>query len=330
MLNLDEILEEISKQTGKSKEELIERIEAKQEELSGLVSLEGAAHLVARDLGIDLLKKNERTLQLKDIKTDMKKVNLKAKVIAITPVREFAKKDGTQGKVRNLVISDGTGQARIPLWDKQTEITNEINIGDVLELKNVSTRQSTFGNMDIILYKTSIMKKIEEDLPIQPLTINRIKIKDATEGYFEIKGMIVDIFSVNPIFYLCPECKTKLEKDNYICNNHGKVEPEKNIIISGVIDDGSGTMRAVFFRDVAKDISDLDEKTLESLEVEEAIKLIKEHTVGKEFLLKGRIQKNKIFENLELVVNQVKEIDILDETNKLIEELDEDGGKEKV
>jgi len=329
MLTLEEILEELTQKTGLSKEELMKRIHDKQEELSGLVSLEGAAHLVARDLGIDLLKRSERTLQLKDIKTDMKRVNLKTKVISITPVREFTKKDGTQGKVRNLVVSDGTGQARIPLWDKQTEIADEINIGDVLELKNVSTRQSTFGNMDIILYKTSIMRKIDEDLPVQPMLTKRINIKDAVEGYFEVKAMIVDIFSVNPIFYLCPECKAKLEKDSFVCSTHGKVEPEKNMLISGVIDDGTGTMRAVFFRETAKDVSDLDEKMLENLELDEAIRLIKENTIGKEFLFKGRIQKNKIFENLELVVNQVREIDVLEEANKLIEEL-EDGGKEEV
>ncbi len=329
MLTLEEIIDEVCKQTGLSKEELVKRIEEKQEELSGLVSLEGAAHLVARDLGIDLLKKQERTLQLKDLRPDMKRVNLKGKIISITPMREFSKKDGSQGKVRNLIISDGTGQARIPLWDKQTEIVDEINIGDVIELKNVATRQSSFGNTDIILYKTSTMKKIEEDLPVQ--TAKRVSIKDATEGFFEIKAMIVDVFNTNPIFYFCPQCRSKLEKDNFVCPTHGQVEPEKGLIISSVIDDGTGTMRAVFFRDVAKDVSDLDIKTLESLEVEEALKLIKENTIGKEFLFKGRIQKNKIFENLELVVNQAREIDVLDEANKLVEELEYGGeGKEKV
>jgi replication factor A1 len=332
MLTLDEILEELTKQTKLSKDELMKKIEEKQEELSGLVSLEGAAHLVARDLGIDLLKRQERTLQLKDIKPDMKRVNLKAKIISITPVREFSKKDGTQGKVRNLVISDGTGQARIPLWDKQVEIADEVNIGDVIELKNVSARQSNFGNMDIVLYKTSMMKKVDEDLPVQPINARRIEIKDAVEGNFEIKGMIVDIFPTTPIFYSCPQCRSKLEKGNFVCQTHGQVEPEKNLIISGVIDDGTGTIRAVFFRDVARDVADIDIKTIEPLEIEEALGLIKERTIGKEFLFKGRIQKNKIFENLELVVNEAREIDVLDEANKLVEELGVNGreGKEEV
>ncbi|MCX8179688.1 MAG: DUF2240 family protein [Candidatus Aenigmarchaeota archaeon] len=320
MFSLEEILEELSSKTGVSKDDLLKKIEKKQEELSGLVSMEGAAHLVARDLGIDLLKKTERFLQLKDVKPDMKRVNLKAKVVSVTPIREFSKKDGTVGKVKNLLISDGTGQARIPLWDKQIEILNEINIGDVLELKNVSTKQSVFGSIDLVLNKWSVLRRVEEDIPVEPMAPKRISIRDATEGYFEIKAMIVDIFNVNPIFYVCPSCKGKVEKD--VCMIHGKIEPEKNIVISGVIDDGTGVLRSVFFREAAKGISGLDEETLEKLELEEAINLIKENTIGKEFLLKGRIQKNKIFENLELVVEKVDEVNVMEEIENLIEELD--------
>ncbi|MEM0473564.1 MAG: hypothetical protein QXF88_02485, partial [Candidatus Aenigmatarchaeota archaeon] len=58
---------------------------------------------------------------------------------------------------------------------------------------------------------------------------------------------------------------------------------------------------------------------------EEALKLIKENILGKEFLFKGKIQKNKIFENLELVVNQIEDIDVLEQSEKIIEELSKDG-----
>ncbi|MFH8080747.1 MAG: DUF2240 family protein [Candidatus Aenigmatarchaeota archaeon] len=319
MLSLEEILEELSKITGFDKNELLRRIEKKQEELSGLVSMEGAAHLVARDLGIDLLKREEKMLQLKDIRPDMRNVNLKAKVISITPVREFVKKDGSLGKVRNLLISDGTSQTRIPLWDKQIEIADEINIGDVLELRNVSTKQNIFGNADIVLKRGSIIKKTEEEMDVKPLSVNRVKIKDASEGNFEIKATIVDIFNVNPIFYFCPHCKSRIE--NNVCNIHGSVEAEKSMVISGVIDDGSGVMRAVFFRDAAKEVSGLSEQDIENLTVDEAVRLIRENTVGKEFIFRGRIQKNKIFENLELVVNEVIEIDVNEEIQGLLEEL---------
>lgn len=333
MLSLDEILTELMEKTKLSKTELMDKINDKQEELSGLVSLEGAAHLVARDLGIDLLKNKEKFYKIKDIKPEMRNFSLKVRVSSITPVRKFTKKDGTEGKVCNLIVIDETGEARVPLWDKQIEITEEsLKPGDVIQLKNVSSRQNIFGGIELTLLRTSNIIKLEDDksLPSIPnLSVSkRIELKDATEGYFETRAIIVDVFNTNPIFYLCPQCKSKVENvnDEYICRDHGKVKPEANMIITGVIDDGTGTMRAVFFRDTARGISDIDVKTLQNMTQEEVIKLIKENVLGKEFLFKGRIQKNKIFESLEFVVNGVSEVNILEESNRIMDEISELNG----
>jgi len=328
MLTLEEMLNEIEAKSGLSKTEIMNRIHSKQDELSGLVSLEGAAHLVARDLGIDLLKIKERTYSLKDVKPEMRNLNLKVRINSITPTREFKKKDGTIGKVCNLMVSDGTGGAKIPLWDKQTEIVeSSLNIGDVIQLKNVSSRENSLGGLEIVLSKLSNITKIEDDslLPsIQHLS-KRLELKNVNEGSCVLKAMIVDVFNTSPIFYSCPTCKSKVEKidDEYVCKEHGKIEPNINMVVTGVIDDGTGTIRSVFFRDAAVDITDLDPKTIASLPQEEAIKMIKENALGKEFLFKGRIQKNKIFETLEFVVDQVKELDVLEEINRIMNEISE-------
>ena len=325
MLKVEEIIQELEERTGKNRKELQKLIKQKQDELSGLVSEEGAAHLVARDLGIDLLKSNEKFYSIKDIKPEMKRINLKGKILSITPLKKFIKKDGSEGSVRNIIISDGTGEAKIPLWDKQTDIADHVSIGDVLEIKNVASKQSNFGNIDIVLYRTSSLRKIEEDIPVQVKKESQIKIKDAVEGYFQIKAMVVDVFNTTPLFYTCPKCKSKVDKEISVCQQDGKIEPEVNMIITAVIDDGTGTMRAVFFKDVAKDVSDIDVNMLKGLTQDESIKIIKENILGKEFIFKGKIQKNKIFENLELIVNQVDEFDLLEESEKIIEELNENG-----
>ncbi len=331
MLSLDEIINELIEKSKLSKKELIDMIHSKQSEFSGLVSLEGAAHLVARDLGIDLLKNKEKFYKISDIKSEMRNFSLKARVSSITPLRKFTKKDGTEGRVCNLIIIDGTGEARVPLWDKQIDITEDaIKPGDVIHLKNISSRQNIFGGIELVLQKTSNIIKIDDDksLPFPTTTpsIKRIELKDATEGYFEIRAIIVDIFNINPLFYSCPRCKSKLENTDkgYVCKDHGEVNPDINMIITGIIDDGTGTIRAVFFRDMAKEISDIDVKMLQSMTQDDSIKLIKENVLGKEFLFKGRIQKNKIFESLEFVVNDIKEVNVLEECNRIINEIKSD------
>ncbi len=65
MLGLDEIIKELKDKTKFSRKQIYERIKKKHEELSGLVSMEGAGHLVARDLGVNLVFTNKRELEHK-------------------------------------------------------------------------------------------------------------------------------------------------------------------------------------------------------------------------------------------------------------------------
>jgi len=329
MFTLEEILSELEKNTKFSRKQLYEKIKKKHEELSGLISLEGAGHLVARDLGVNLLLPEKRSLKIKDIVNGMKNINLKARIIQISDIREFERKDGKKGQVCNLMLTDGTGETRLPLWDKQVSMVkeNKINEGNIIEIKNASAKESVFGGIELSLLRLARIKKIENDesIPYQVTgkRFKRIPIKNVKEGNYEIRGNIVQIFNVNPIFQTCPECRTKVEKmkKGYKCPEHGRVKPETNMIISGIVDDGTASIRLVFFRDQAQAVSGLDPSVLLNMSQDEAINLIKENALGNEIILKGRVQKNKIFDTLEVVVSEVEELNIEKESKRLINEI---------
>lgn len=329
MLTLDEILAELEKNTKFSRKQLEEKIKNKHEELSGLVSLEGAAHLVARELGINLLLPSKRQLKIKDLVNRMKNINLKARIIQITEKREFERKDGKKGSVCNLFLTDGTGETRLSLWDKQVGMVEEgkIKEGDVVEVKNAFAKENVFGGVEIRLSKISRIEKIKNDESIpQKITGTRFKrtpIRDLKEGNYEIKGNIVQIFNINPLFQTCPKCRSKVEKTKkgYKCHEHGKVKPENNMIISGIVDDGTSNIRSVFFRDQAKAITGLEPSVLLSMSQDEALDLIKQNALGNEIIMRGRVQKNKIFDTLEIVVNEIEELNIEEESKKIINEV---------
>jgi ssDNA-binding replication factor A large subunit len=329
MLTLEEILSELEKNTKYSREQLYEKIKSKQGELSGLVSMEGAGHLVARDLGVNLLMPEKRVLKINNIVKGMKNVSIKARVIQISDMREFERKDKNKGKVCNLILTDGTGEIRLTLWDKQAGIIEEgkIKEGDVIEVKNVFSKENIFGGVELGLSRLSRIEKIEDDQSIPNRVVGtrvkRISIKDAKEGDFEIKGSLVQIFNVNPVFQTCPQCRTKVEKTKkgYKCPEHGTVEPENNMIISGIVDDGTDSIRTVFFREQAKAITGLEPSVFSSMSQDEAMNLIRQNALGNEIIMRGRIQKNKIFDTLEMIVNDVKELNIEDETKRLINEI---------
>ena len=67
MLTLEEILSEIEKNTKFTRKQIYDKIKIKHGELAGLVSMEGAGHLVARELGVNLLITQKRNLKIKDV-----------------------------------------------------------------------------------------------------------------------------------------------------------------------------------------------------------------------------------------------------------------------
>jgi hypothetical protein len=232
----------------------------------------------------------------------------------------------------NSLISD-IWDIRVPLWDKQVGIIEEdkLKTGDIVEVKNAFAKENTFGGIELGLPRFSRIEKIEDDgtipeknfQPTNNVNYQRVQIKDLKEGNFEVKGNLVQVFNINPLFQTCPECRSRVEKtkDGYKCSEHGKVEPDNNMIISGIIDDGTSNIRSVFFRDQAKVVTRLEPSVLMNMSQEEAIDLIKENSLGNEFIIKGRVQKNKIFDTDEIVANEVEPLDIEKESKKLIKEI---------
>ena len=56
-MDFDEILKKIVEKTGSSEDDIKKKIAEKQRELSNLVSKDGAAYIIAKELGIELFPK---------------------------------------------------------------------------------------------------------------------------------------------------------------------------------------------------------------------------------------------------------------------------------
>ncbi len=112
---------------------------------------------------------------------------------------------------------------------------------------------------------------------------------------------------------MCPECRTRLKDGK--CEKHENVKPDYMVVLSGVIDDGSGNIRAVFFRDNALKLigMDLEEALKHRNSFFESIDIL-----GKEFILQGQLRENKMFKRHEFVVNFVKEVELDGEINKIL------------
>ncbi len=311
MQNYELLIERIAKSSGLEKDEIERKVEAKKAKLSGLISKEGAAQIIAAELGISF---EDQDLKISELMGGMRRVNVVGKVINIFPVREYSK-NGREGKVANFVIADDTGNTRVVLWDVNhiSLIEDEtIKSGDVVEIKNASTRDSEIHLSGFSELKKSeiVMEEVKTEASVSEGTLDSVKQGQTVK----IRGVVVQVFP--PRFYsVCPECNKKViaEGDGFKCAEHGPVAtPKDRAILNFVFDDGTETMRVVMFSDSINTL--IPEEDLKDAE---KVTVFRDDFMGTEIYLSGNVKRNQMFNNLEIVASGVEKVDV----EKLIETL---------
>ena len=306
--NYLQLVERIARSSGLSVEDIERRIEAKRAKLSGLISKEGAAQVVASELGISFEKEK---MKVSELLSGMKRANVIGKIIEMFPIRSYEKND-RRGKICSFVLADETSNIRTVLWDTNHIALFEqekIKQGDVIEITNASIRNNELhltGFSDIKL-SNEIMKEVKTEKIFHEKNIAELK----QEENIGIRAFIVQVFEPR-FFNICPACGKGVGETNE-CKEHGKVVGEKRALLSLVLDDGTETIRAVLFSEqIAKIIGNIEEISGEFFLKK------RQEMLGREMSFSGQARQSKIFDNLEFFVSDAGEVDV----DKLIEKLE--------
>ena len=308
--NYEKILEKIARSAGLEKEEIERRVEAKRAKLSGLISKEGAAQVVAAELGISF---DGERLKIDELLPGMRKVNVVGKVINLFPVRTFTTKKGDEGKVANLFIADETSNVKVVLWDtNHIELIekNEVVADKVVEISNASMRDNEIHLGSFAEFKLSdeVLENVKTERVVREKNIVDFRVGDN----LSVRAFVVQAFEPR-FFNVCPECKKKAnqEANGFVCAEHGKVVPEKRALINIVLDDGTESIRSVLFHETLPKIG------ITELDNSERLVNQREDLLGKEMVFSGNVRNNKFFNNPEFIINEVKEINLDELIGKL-------------
>ena len=312
-----EFIERLAAESGTQKEEIDKRIKQKQASLSGLVTLEGASLIIAKELGINF---DKRKVKLSELLTGMRDIEFIGKIMKIYPVRSYmqGRDRSIEGKIGSMFVADETGSVRVVLWDmKHVSMLEkqELSEGDIIHIKAADVRGADFKELHLT-NKSSLEKSNEkiETIKITPsYHLHPKKISDLQEGdRASVRAFVVQIFSPN-FFATCPDCNTRAapSEDKFLCKTHGEVVPKWKPFLSMFVDDGFGNIRAIAFGDAVTKILGLDEeKILEFKNNLEGFEAIKDDILGKEFFLDGKTQNNAFYKRIEFVVNNVHDVNL--------------------
>jgi len=303
----NDILEKIQEKSGLSEQEINKRINKKLDQLSGLISKEGAAHILANELGIKLFDSLGGKLQIKNILSGMRSVEVVGKVTQVFELREFNSK-GRSGKVASFIIGDETGTIRVVMWGDQADNIAKLKEGMIIRIANGYVRESQnrkeihLNNMGklIISPKGETIGEVKETSSGKRKKINQLNENDSN---VEILGTIVQVFDPR-FFEICPECgrRAKLQEDGFVCETHGSITPNYSFVLNLFLDDGTDNIRVVCFRNQAlKLLNKTQEQMLEYKDNSEKFEDMKTELLGNIVKIIGRTTKNEMFDRLEFI-----------------------------
>lgn len=300
--NYEIIAKKVSSISGISKEEVDRKVDEIRMKQSGLITKEGAAQIVASNLGVKL---DSVRFKVAEIVEDMRRINIIGKVINIFPTREF-NKNGRSGKVVNFVIADDSGSTRVVLWDAKHIMlieSEQIKKGDSVEIKDGYTKGKEIHLSSYSeLSKSSAM--INASIANESFDYSDIVNSSVGSGV-KLRGSVVRVFEPR-FFSVCPECNKKViqSSDGFSCSEHGQVSPKEGALLSFVIDDGTESMRVVLFSEQLYKIFSIEKMKDSSLFVS-----AKKDFLGSEVVVEGFVRKNQMFNSIELTARNIEYVD---------------------
>ena len=343
MTEKEKLFEDFIKKSGKSREEIEKLVADKVNELSGLVSEEGAIYIIANEVGIrldhDRPKRELNQLKIDEITQPKTPVSLACKVVKKYDKVNFSTDSGSEGSVQSILAGDETGVIRVVFWNDKTELLDSVQEGDILKIINAYTRENTnserievhFGQYsDIEVNPQGIEIEVKEFVP-EDIEFEEKKVNEISEGDKNIKiSGIITTFDIPRYYFGCPDCYKKVFQDEgtYKCAMHDEVEAMRIPIVNIIVDDGSGSISVVGFRDRAQDLTKLEkEKLLELTEDIDKYNEFNKTIVGSKVEIGGNSSLSPLTGENQILVNQVMSLD-LKEIEELAEEIIKEDEKE--
>ena len=303
-MKYDDILQRIRQQKNISLEDIEGKVKTKLQTLGDIISKEGAAHIVANELGVKLFDDlRNKKLKIHDMVAGMRAVTIAGKITRLGNVISY-NKNGKSGKVANLTFADETGKMRAVLWDtKHISLIeeNKLHEGDTIKITKGNIKENN-GFNEIHLANFSELIINPADITITAITERqhtayqdkKINELQAPEDNIAITGTIVQAFE--PRFYQgCPQCTKKVipEGNNMRCPEHGVVTPEALPILNIFFDDGTDSIRVTAFKNNVELLLGQNKETILTYQTQPAtFETVKQQLLGKQYKIIGKVHHN--------------------------------------
>ncbi len=140
-------------------------------------------------------KITEQFVPIREIHLSLSSISIEGKILQVTPVNEFNKKDGSLGKVASLRVMDETGSIRVTFWNQDTEKLKNLEPNNVISITHLNPRINRLDSNKVDLHATSntTIKIKSKEIEIQEPFLENIQQIQERENIISFKGVITSI-----------------------------------------------------------------------------------------------------------------------------------------
>lgn len=291
-------------ETGKiTKADLDERVQNKLSSLGGLISEEGALHIIANELGVQANSTPSSDVKIKDVTAGMRNVSVTVKVLRKYELRTFGP-DGT-GKVASAYVGDETGSLRLTFWNDKTSYFEQLQENDVVEVQQAYSRENNsrielhMGNASHCIINPE--GKTVEVKDRAPAATPEKKLQEITDqdSFVNITATIVQVY--DPRFFPVDANSNKRVPDDQL-----KGDETYNYVMNIFLDDSTSNLRASLWKEQIQQLLDMSHDEIIAIKDDtQRMEEIKNDLLGRIISSRARVKKNEAYNNIELVLYQV-------------------------
>jgi len=287
-ISVDELYQKLL-ESGISEAELEKQVQNKESEFGGFMSKQGILFIIAKENGIYIqspeiseqlyeefeeeIDYDEFSIQLSEIKDEMRNIVLLGKILQIFETRDFTRKDGTGGKVSSFLFGDNSETVKVVLWgDKADFSKNEyFRVNELIRIIGAYCKKGKDNNLEVHLGKRGKIV-LSPEIPNKNLRLRLDSIKVKSQNGREIKSKstskIKDL--VESFKYIKTiQGQIKIEEFKEINKKSG----EKTFLLKILLSDDSATIRVLiwgmFAIECLKIITEYDTVVISNVAVKE-------------------------------------------------------------
>jgi len=196
---LERIIQEILRRRGDlTRQAILQLITEKKKTVgAGFLTDIGAAYLVVNDLSLELSDSGFNDFVLKELSPNMSAINIQAFFLSTGKLRNFIKKDRTEGVYRSAFLFDEGIVVRLLLWNSiaREDPFSTFAPGEPVRVSNVSTRLSRDNILEIHAGPKTKVERLEPSI-YGNKSLDVVTVSPSTITY-QKRGLVVKGFVVS-------------------------------------------------------------------------------------------------------------------------------------